>query len=106
MDMDIFPWLIALLLVALAWWQTLGAKMAARRAAREACRDAEVRFIDELALKRLTIGRSQGRDGRRRYRVKRVYGFEFYWGGERRYAGEIVMHGQRVAAVHMDPYPL
>lgn len=104
--MDIFPWLIALALVGLAWWNALGAKAAARRAARRACADAEVRFIDELALKRLAIGCSPRRGGHRRYCIERVYGFEFYWGGERRHTGEIVMHGQRVATVHMDPYPM
>lgn len=100
--MDLFPWLFALALVVLAWWSALGAKTAARRAARAACRDAGVGFIDELALKCLTIGR----DGHRRVRIKRVYGFEFYWSGERRHAGEVVMHGQRVAGVQLDPYPV
>ncbi len=104
--MNAFPWLIALCLIALAWWNTLGAKATARRAARAACADAQVRFIDELAIKRLTLGYDVRRDLRRRYCIKRFYEFEFYWGGEQRSAGEVVMHGQRVVAVSMDPYPL
>ncbi|MDN5938706.1 MAG: DUF3301 domain-containing protein [Salinisphaera sp.] len=104
--LELFPWLIALALVALAWWSAVGAKAAARRAAQSACRDAEVRFIDELSLKRLTIARSGGRGTRWAYRIRRVYGFEFYWGGGLRYAGEIIMYGQQVSSVQLDPYPM
>lgn len=106
LPMDILPWLLAAVIVALAWWHALGAKMAARRAALRACRQAEVRFIDELALQKLTLSRARLRGGRRPWCLRRVYRFEFYWGGEMRHTGHVVMHGQRVASVQLDPYPL
>lgn len=104
--MDTVPLLLAAGVIALVWWHALGAKMAARRAARRACNEAEVRFIDELALERLTIGRARRRDGRRALCIRRVYRFEFYWGGELRHSGHVEMHGQRVASVQLDPHPL
>lgn len=100
--LDIIPWLLGFGLVALAWWDALGARTAARRGAQRACADAQVRFIDELAIRKLGVGR----DGRGRLRLKRVYGFEFYWEAGRRHGGEVVVHAQCVTRVSLDPYPL
>lgn len=94
--------LLLLALIALAWWNALGARTAARRAARGACTEAGVGFIDELALQRLTLARN--RHGR--LCLKRVYGFEFFVAGDRRYAGTVETHARRVTAVRMDPYPI
>jgi|SRR5699024_37633 len=102
LPMDILPWLLVVAVVGLIWWSALGAKMTARRAAQRACREAEVRFIDELALQRLVPARNK----RGRWCIRRVYGFEFYWSGAMRHSGCVTMHGQRVAAVRLDPYPL
>lgn len=106
LPMDIVPWLLAAAVIAAIWWSALGAKMAARRAARRACNDAEVRFIDELALHKLGPGRAQHNDGRRPWCIRRVYRFEFYWSGEMRHTGYVIMHGQSVVSVQLDPYPL
>lgn len=99
---DLAPWLLGLAIVALIWWRTMGARSAARRAALAACEEAEVSFIDELAFKRISLTR----DSHGRWRVMRRYGFEFYRRGDRRYAGTIEMHGQRVARVYMGPRPV
>lgn len=99
---DAFPWLIGLSILALLWWQAMGAKTRARRAALKACEEAEVTFIDELAFKGMTLGRA----GNGALCIKRRYGFEFYRRGDRRYAGEIEMHGERLARLQLDPYPL
>lgn len=104
--MDSLPWLLAAAIFACLWWHALGARMTARRAARRACEQADVRFIDELALQRIGPGRARHRDGRRPWCIRRVYRFEIYWGGETRHNGYVVMHGQRVASVQLDPYPL
>jgi hypothetical protein len=96
------PWLFALVFVALFWWSAIGARAKARRAAQRACADAELRFIDELAFQRIWLGRDAGG----RLCIKRRYGFEFYQRGNRRYGGNIEMHAQCVARVHLDPYPM
>ena len=62
-----------------------------------ACEDAEVTFIDELAFQRIWLGRGT---------LKRRYRFEFYRRGDRRYSGYVDMHGQRVAHIEMEPYPV
>ncbi|MBO9470639.1 DUF3301 domain-containing protein [Endozoicomonas sp. G2_2] len=93
---DFFPWLIGLSILGLFWWQSLGARWAARRAALRACEDAEVTFIDELAFQRLSFARGT---------LKRRYRFEFYRRGDRRYTGWVDMRGQRVEHVEMDPHP-
>lgn len=98
---DYFPWLITLPVVALFWWNALGARTRARRAAMRACKDAQARFIDELAFRRVWLGRDDGG----RLCLMRRYGFEFYRDGDRRYGGEIEMHGERVARVQLDPHP-
>jgi len=100
--LELAPWLIGLALIALVWWSAMGAKARARAAARAACEDAEMLFIDELALKRLHLTR----DAHGKRRLARRYGFEFYQRGDRRYTGTIEMHGQRVARVHMGPRPV
>ena len=100
--LELAPWLIGLALVALVWWSAMGAKARARAAARAACEDAEMLFIDELALKRLHLAR----DAHGKRRLARRYGFEFYQRGDRRYTGTIEMHGQRVAHIEMEPYPV
>ncbi|KEZ77767.1 DUF3301 domain-containing protein [Salinisphaera hydrothermalis] len=99
---DLAPWLLGLAIVALVWWRAMGARSAARRAAQAACEEADVIFIDELAFKRIGFSR----DGQGSWRLTRRYGFEFYSRGDRRYAGTIEMHGQRVVRVYMGPRPV
>lgn len=106
LPMDLLPWLLAAAIIAAVWWHSLGAKINARRAARRACNDAEVRFIDELALQKIGPGQARHSDGRRPWCIRRVYRFEFYWGGEMRHSGHVIVHGQRVVSVTLDPYPL
>lgn len=94
--MDYFPWLIGAALVAIFWWQSLGARTRARRAALAACENAQMVFIDELAF--AGIGLSRGG-------VRRRYRFEFYHHGDRRYGGVVEMQGLRVARVQLDAHP-
>ncbi|WP_158583466.1 DUF3301 domain-containing protein [Salinisphaera sp. Q1T1-3] len=100
--LELAPWLLGLAVVALVWWRAMGARASARRAAQNACAEADVIFIDELAFKRL--GLTRDRTGH--WRLARRYGFEFYQRGDRRYAGTIEMHGQAVAHVYMGPRPI
>lgn len=99
---NLFPWFLALAVLGLCWWRAMGAKSAARRAAQQACEQAEVIFIDELAFK----GFKPERDRQGHWRLMRRYGFEFYRRGDRRYYGTIEMHGTSVARVYMGPRPI
>lgn len=99
---DLAPWLIGLSIVALVWWRQMGARATARRAAQNACAEAEVTFIDELAFKRIGLSR----DSHGSWRLTRRYGFEFYSRGDRRYSGTVEMFGQQVRHVYMGPRPI
>lgn len=97
------PWILLLLaVIGLLWWDALGAKWAARAAARRACRKANVRFLDEVALVHMRLARDA--DGR--LKLRRDYGFEFCLEGELRYRGRVHMIGRRVLELSMDPYPV
>lgn len=99
---EIAPWLIIIAIIALAWWRQMGARSAARRAAKNACAEAEVIFIDELAFKRISLSR----DEHGTLHLTRRYGFEFYKRGDRRYSGTVEMYGQVIHRVYMGPRPL
>src|SRR5699024_11186086 len=70
LTLDALPWLLLAALVSLCWWSALGAKMKARRAARRACEQAQVRFIDELALRQLRPRHITYTSGHRRWRLR------------------------------------
>lgn len=93
------PILIALALVARAWWDFVGAKWRARGAARNACREAGMDFIDELALSSWRL------EWRRGPQLRRRYDFEFCADGPVRYHGQVEMVGHLVTRIHLDPYP-
>lgn len=93
--------LILLALGGLFWWESLGARTAARRAARRACADAGVGFIDEVAIKRMRPGRAPGGG----FGLLRTYGFEFFVAGDRRYGGEVALQAHRVVRVTLEPHP-
>lgn len=96
------PWLLLLLaFVAWLWWDALGAKWAARAAARRACSRAKVRFIDEIALIRMIPARDAGG----RLKLRRTYRFEFCLEGDVRYTGRITLLGHDIVELTMDPYP-
>lgn len=99
---EVAPWLIVLAIIALAWWRQMGARSTARRAAKNACAEADVIFIDELAFKHIGISR----DEHNTLQLTRRYGFEFYKRGDRRYTGTVEMYGQTVHRVYMGPRPL
>lgn len=99
--LELFPWLLALAVLAIIWWRAMGSRANARAAARQACQQDGVIFIDELAFKRLRLGR----DEQGHWRLMRRYGFEFYSRGDRRYAGTIEMQGRQVARIYMGPRP-
>ena len=99
--MDNIAVLLVLATIGLAWWSAIGARNAARNAALKACKRAGVSFIDELAFRKLSVGRNV----RGMMCLKRRYEFEFYVRGNLRYGGWVDMSARRVASVQMDPYP-
>ncbi len=95
--MDVMPLILFLVMIAYAWWETIGAKRQARKAARRACARATVRFLDELGLIRLRLRR----DARGRWHLWRLYGFEFCLEGDVRFPGRVELTGRRVTRIEL-----
>jgi len=89
----------ALLAAAYALWQnTLAAREAANRVAKEACSRAVVQFLDgTVAFAGFRL--AQGAGGKRR--LLRTYTFDYTGDGFDRAQGFVVLAGQRVEAVGM-----
>ena len=92
--------LIGLVLLALLgfWWDSLGARQAARLAGRQACERQGMQFLDDtVAISRLRIQR----DNRGRMKFYRQYRFEYSQNGEDRLPGLVDVLGKQVLLVEM-----
>ena len=90
--------LVALLLVALLWFDSLQAREVAVRAARAACEAEGLLFLDD------TVGISSvkpARDEEGRLKLQRAYEFEYSDTGNNRITGSVVMLGKRVMLLNI-----
>lgn len=92
---------IALVLLAAAgwfWFDSLKAREAAVRAAREICDAEGVMLLDDtVAIAAVKLARNE--DGHAR--VQRTYEFEYSDTGDNRLKGSVVMLGQRLALFNL-----
>lgn len=98
-------WLSLLLLAALIgyWFDSLRALEAARRAARQACRQANVQFLDDTVA---NTALALVRDGSGRRVLRRSYRFEFSETGNSRLEGALIMLGRRIDSITLEPYQI
>lgn len=102
---DFASLLLLLAMGALVWYWLHSIRILelAREAGRKACQRADVQFLDDtVASTRLALARNAY--GRRV--LRRIYRFEFSETGNSRREGEVVMLGDRVEAVTMEPYQI
>ena len=93
--------IVAIALGAWLWADGLRARERALHAGRNACKRYELQFLDEtVALARLRLAR----DEEGRMRIARTYTFEFTETGNTRRQGAILMLGQRLLDVQLEPY--
>ena len=93
--------LVVLVASALLWLDSLRARERALGAGRDACRRYGLQFLDEtVAIARIRLRR----DDEGRVRIARTYTFEFTETGNTRRQGAIVMLGQQLSDVQMEPY--
>jgi len=91
------------LLVAGVWLavDTLRAREVATRAARQACSQQGLQFLDDT----VHGGTMRfARDGEGVARLRRVFAFEFSDDGISRRSGSVIVLGGRVEALRLDPY--
>ena len=93
--------LVVLVASVLLWLDSLRARERALGAGRDACRRYGLQFLDEtVAIARIRLRR----DDEGRVRIARTYTFEFTETGNTRRQGAIVMLGQQLSDVQMEPY--
>ena len=92
--------LVALILLALLgfWWDSLGARQAAREAGRQVCSQKGLQFLDDtVAISRLRLQRHH--DGYLAF--YREYRFEYSLSGDERLRGRVEVLGRRVLRVEL-----
>ena len=86
---------------ALLWADSLRARERAVSAGRAACERYAVLFLDDtVSFARMRVAR----DEEGRLKIVRTYTFEFSETGNNRRQGAIVMLGQELRDIHLEPY--
>ncbi|MFA6922246.1 MAG: DUF3301 domain-containing protein [Gallionella sp.] len=85
------------------WFDSLGALDVARNCARQACSDASVQFLDDTVA-RVSMALVRNESGQRVFR--RTYRFEFSETGNSRLEGRLILLGNRLEQLTMDPYQI
>jgi hypothetical protein len=103
MDFISLLYLLVLALCGWFWLNGIHVLEIARKAGRDACIKADVQFLDDtVASTKLRLGRNHA--GRRV--LRRTYHFEFSETGNTRREGQVIMLGDRIESVTMDPYQI
>ena len=94
-------WSVVLFLLALGWFWLDGmtARERAESAAKRACRQEQVQFLDDTVA---FSGLGVARDENSRLRLRRTYRFEFSDTGDNRLHGMVVMLGREVETLDME----
>jgi hypothetical protein len=94
-----------LLLAALLWYwlSSLSALEAARKYGKTVCNEINVQFLDDTVA---STSVSLARDQRGRRVLRRTYRFEFSETGNNRREGQLIMLGDKVETMSMEPYQI
>ena len=103
--MDSISLLGLLVLIAIGWFWLSSLRILgiARNAGKQACIKADVQFLDDTVA---SIGLGIARDDSGRRVLRRTYRFEFSETGNSRIEGKVIMLGDRIESVTMDPYQI
>src|SRR5450759_2465145 len=101
--MDITSLLFLLLLAVLGWFwfDSVHTIDIARNAGKRACDGANLQFLDDTVA---GIALALGRDKSGRRVLRRTYRFEFSDTGDSRLEGQLIMLGDKIESVIMEPY--
>jgi len=103
--MDILSLLALLVIIALGWFWLHSIRILeiARDAGRRACAREELQFLDDTVA---STSLALDRDASGRRILRRTYRFEFTETGNNRREEEIIMLGERVELVTLEPYQI
>lgn len=100
--MDLFL-IILLLLLGYFWSDSMKARELAFHYAKNHCQQVDVQLLDEyVALNGLWLKK----DGHGKTKAWRSYQFEFTSTGYERYNGKVIMLGQKIISIQLDPYKI
>jgi len=94
-------WLFLAGFVIWYWWRSKAIKDSVLQAAKDYCKSMDVMLLDDAVFLR---GLWFKRDDRGNMRVWRRFMFDFTSTGEERYAGRIIMLGQRIIHTELEPH--
>lgn len=103
--MDVASLLFLLVLAALGWFwlDSMRALEAARNAGKRVCKSANLQFLDDTVS---SIGLELVRDATGRRVLRRTYRFEFSETGDSRLEGQLVVLGNHIESITMEPYQI
>lgn len=103
--MDMTSALFLLLLAALGWFwfSSLRALEVVRNVGKRVCSDADVQFLDDTVA---SIAMVLARDKSGRRVLRRTYRFEFSETGNTRLEGRLILLGDKIESVTMEPYQI
>ncbi len=100
-DLNHLLWLCLFLLFGYHWWRGQRVKELALNYTRRYCREADVQLLDDsIGLRGVWLKR----DGDGRLQFWRSYNFEFTATGDDRYQGRVVMLGEKVSGIQLNPH--
>lgn len=85
------------------WFDSMHALEIARKSGRRICDDAHVQFLDDTVAG-IAIALVRDKMGRRT--LRRTYRFEFSETGNTRLEGQLILLGDRIESVTMEPYQM
>ena len=95
--------ILLLILAGLYWAQTQKLKAMAIDRARKRCKESGVQFLDHTVVH---SGKKLVKDQSGRWRLQRVYLFEFTSSGENRYQGKVIFLGSHPASTELEAFPI
>jgi len=103
--MDMTSLLLLLLSAALGWFwfDSMRALEVARNGGKQACSEAHVQFLDDTVA---NTGLALARDKYGSRVLRRTYRFEFSETGNTRLEGQLILLGDKIESVTMDPYQI
>ena len=103
--MDLRSLFFLLLLAALVWFwfDSLRALEVARKMGKRVCSDANVQFLDDTVAN-ISLALARDKSGRRV--LRRSYRFEFSETGNTRLEGRVILLGDKIESVTMEPYQI
>jgi hypothetical protein len=101
--MDFVSLTLLLVLAALGWFWLDSIRMLeiARKAGKRICEEADMQFLDDTVAG-ISIALVRDHTGRRV--LRRTYRFEFSDTGDSRLEGQLIVLGDKIESVTMEPY--